>query len=914
MTIFFGLEFDDQVYPSATEQPTTVYLGPKRLLQWLETQFGLVGYANNNDYLRVEQYRQAIVLHLKETPTPFYKKSFEADPFGTATTLLAWRDELVCLSTYDAEEKKWISFFQFPKKNSPIRLQVLWEIDVFFKQKQNYLSFGYADRVAQVMDYLQKYPIENVEISFNEPVELLPNYIQLLLEKLDKKSFNALKNKAHLSPTLSASDLGKFQAALQGTKGEQLVTADGSLLLLHSKRETDAAAFLAKILAQNRDFKPVCFIPEKSLTLDQALVQEGLPSMGLSSSSSARPILQLLKLVTTFLWNPIDPYKILEFVSMQVKPLENRLAAAIAQQIAQRPGLQGEGWQTMMRIYFEELDERIANETTQLKRADVEAQYAFWFDRRRYDMGRPAPKAPMIEIFEYLGKWAHQKYSDDTNKLSSLLVLAEQADRVRELLEILPESYLSQLELERVVRTIYEPSPVVFEATAVQHLPYIHRNSALAVPTENLLWWNFTGGETSHFFSPWYKEEITFLAQKGIVLDTPVQKNQRQLWQRIQPVLQTTQRLILVEPRWIEGEEQEEHPLMGDLRATFDKQLSKIAFDLDCTADRERLETFFSTPLYNVHPAKGLAHAPAFLNFDKKDLDVRDRESLTSLENLVYFPYQWLFRYKSKLNNSAILSVAKDKTLMGNLAHRCFELMFRQDVSAWRKADIDDWLQRNFRPLLLREGATLMMYGKETEREMFLNRLRYAAWSLISMIQRNGWRIKASEQVLEGTFCDTPIKGIADLVLERHDKLAIVDLKWSGGTYRQNLLRNEEDLQLVLYSNLVTKGQGWATTAYFIIESGRMIARTTEAFAEAMPVSPTVSTDEVQTRIFERMKASYLWRKNQLAEGFLEIRTLRTKLALEDIYFKQQTNMDGLLEMKDEPLYDDYAVLIGNLE
>jgi hypothetical protein len=143
MRLFFGLEFDDQVYPSATEQTTTIYLGPKRLLQWLETQLGLVGYANNNDYLRVEQYRQAIVLHLKDVPAPFYKKSFEADPFGTATTLLAWRDELLCLSTYDETEQKSNSFFHFPKKNIPTRLEALWEIEVFFKQKQNYLSFGW---------------------------------------------------------------------------------------------------------------------------------------------------------------------------------------------------------------------------------------------------------------------------------------------------------------------------------------------------------------------------------------------------------------------------------------------------------------------------------------------------------------------------------------------------------------------------------------------------------------------------------------------------------------------------------------------------------------------------------------------------------------------------------------------------
>ena len=85
---------------------------------------------------------------------------------------------------------------------------------------------------------------------------------------------------------------------------------------------------------------------------------------------------------------------------------------------------------------------------------DAQKQYDFWFERRRYPLDGAAPKREVIQIYQFLHNWAQKTYAD--NKNSTLLVLAEQARRIVELLEALPEQRLGFLELERIVRTIYE--------------------------------------------------------------------------------------------------------------------------------------------------------------------------------------------------------------------------------------------------------------------------------------------------------------------------------------------------------------------------------------------------------------------------------------------------------------------------
>ena len=126
-------------------------------------------------------------------------------------------------------------------------------------------------------------------------------------------------------------------------------------------------------------------------------------------------------------------------------------------------------------------------------------------------------------------------------------------------------------------------------------------------------------------------------------------------------------------------------------------------------------------------------------------MDARAEETFTSLDALFYYPYQWVFRHKVRLHKSSILSVVNDNALLGNLAHRFIELLLKEDILLWQKDQVEDWIDQKAPRLFAREAATLLMYGREPERLAFLNTIKYAAWSLVSSIQQNGWKVKGTE-------------------------------------------------------------------------------------------------------------------------------------------------------------------------
>ncbi|MBX2929231.1 MAG: PD-(D/E)XK nuclease family protein [Saprospiraceae bacterium] len=913
MLLYFGLALEDD--PWRMEAPPwggIFYVGPQGLLNVLEAHTGLAGAQPLDEYLRIEQYRQLLKEHLEQAPEAFFAESFHADPLATATALLEYRDELL-LAGWDFSDAE----------NMPARLDTIARIERRLHEgRLNGKPFapGFADRFAAVSGVLPARPHPVKEIRVVEPPELLPAYFRRLFAALSE-SGTAIVWLPQMHPSEADTDLAHFQRAaeLRSAKPDSDVErnsarqlrGDGSLLLLRARRDCDLAAWTAALARRNQQFRPVCLIADRSRALDAALMQEGLPGLGLLSASQARPTLQVLKLAPVFLWNPVDPFKIMEFVSLAVKPLEDGLAAAIAESLAQTPGLHGEGWRIAVARYFDELDHRAAREPG-LDPAKVRRQYRFWFERKRYDASRAVPKAEAVEIYRHIEQWAKEALNDNASPGSALAALKEQAGRIVELLEVLPEAQLGYLELERIVRTIYQPAPLQLSPREQGHLPFVTRPGALINPAEELLWWNFIQKEPDHFFSRWYKPELDWLASKGLYLEGPAQQNDRLLWQRRRPVLAAQKRLVLLLPQTTDGEDAPPHPLFGDLSAAF-SNLDRITFNVDSGVGRAHWGAFFDLPETVTLERRQLGRPRPFLHLHlHRQLEAREKETFTSLETLLYYPYQWVFRHKIKLVKSSILSLVKDEALMGNLAHRFFERLFEQDTAQWTRQDLDRWVEQESETLLAREGAVLLLYGREPERIGFLNRVKQSAWSLMHLIRQNGWEVESTEQPIEGAFEGTALHGRADLVLKRGDERAVLDLKWRGIGYREDSIRNEADLQLVLYSKLTSGDGAWAHTAFFIMEKARLLARNNEAFKEIAPIRPGSDHTEINERILLRMQQTYRWRIEQLRQGNIEVRCKQTQAELEELYAGQLLD---LLEMKGEDArYDDYRVLINLVE
>jgi ATP-dependent helicase/nuclease subunit B len=924
LNLYFGLHFDSGTQPHPQMQTGHVYLGSRQLLRWFETQLGLDGHPERVEHIRVEQYRQALSRYQKGNPSVFYAKSFFADQLATAENLLARRDELLAAG-WGMDKMHTL----YSDANAPIRLKVLADIEAKYLTDELGKTKLVADQTERFEAVLQALATKNAlpidTFWVNEPIQFLPPPYKRLFDVLRSKNI-AVKQleitkldapKSDLfSESEAASDLNIFKDFVENKLergNKQKLKADGSLIILESTNDIEAAAFVSKILSKNQDFIPTFIIPDSSRTLDDALIHNGLPSFGLLSTSNGRPTLQLLKLVTTFLWRPLDPHKILEFVTMPSKPLDDELASIIANAIAQRPGVGSDLWLATINGYFDKLNEKAVADPT-INVGKIKHQFKFWFDRQTYDIAKSAPKDEITSVFRFLKDWANDAF-DASSKTqrpnTSLVVLKEQARRIEEYLDELPksESFLTFLELERIIRTIYEPTPVQPRLAEKGHYPFVAHGDCLLAETESLVWWNWSQAEAVNFFSRWYTVETDFLKKQGVVLQTPQDENALMLWSRIQPIVRASKRLCLVFPKKSNGQSVMEHPLFSHLHACFG-DLESILVKTDVYTEGSLfIEKFFKTPQNVSLKFHKLGKVSPQIDVHSKLLTSREYETLTSLESLFYYPHQWVFRHKARLSKSPILSIVKENTLKGNLAHRFFELVLKEDFSAWGRPDVEKWVDDKQKRLMRLEAAPLLMYGYEPERAQFVRQVKNAIWSLIEQIQINNWTVKATEMDLNGKFSETPVKGKADVVLARNNELCVLDLKWGGRNYREQLIKNGEDLQLVMYSRLLTEDEDWAHTAYFIIEKAHLLARNTHAFKDLKPLAAEDDAFQINQNIYQKMIKTYEWRLAQVQNGKVEIRTATTEKQLEDLYGMEL--LDVLEMKKTEARFDDYRTLIG---
>ncbi len=424
---------------------------------------------------------------------------------------------------------------------------------------------------------------------------------------------------------------------------------------------------------------------------------------------------------------------------------------------------------------------------------------------------------------------------------------------------------------------------------------------------DQLVWWNFVDQESDLFFPKWHREEVEYLVHRKVKVELPLEQNRRLNWERKWPVSQVAQQLVFCWPERLKGGDTVPHPLVGNLKASFENpeaviwKTEEIQLDSFPFPELKPPNQFF-LPLKEWEKPKALLRLPSEMTFVPPE-----QASPSSLESLLYYPHKWFFKYYLGINKSPILSIVEENKLLGNLAHRFIESVLEEESDLINQEIIHQKIDAVEKALLPSEGAVLLMYGREPERINFLNTIKFSAWKLVNLLKENNWSVYGKEYAMEGLGIGLNLKGRADLVLIRGAEKAVVDLKWRGATFRKNMIKNEEDIQLLLYAQLLKDSDIWPHTAFFIIQNAQMLARDNRAFKQIESLNQKETNDEVYQRLYEVIQRTYHWRINQLKNGQLEIRTEFTSKELEVIYGEELLDV---LEMKQEgAAFDEYKVL-----
>ena len=149
------------------------------------------------------------------------------------------------------------------------------------------------------------------------------------------------------------SDLNKLQRALldldenNGTKpGKVKLSRDGSVIVLIARSKEVSARLVAEHLLSNRQkTNPVVLTGNSGMRLDEALEGVDEARCGFENASNWRPVLQIMPLALNLIWEPLDPYLLLQFLNHPVGPMPKRFRARLAASVLEAPGIGGRSWQ-----------------------------------------------------------------------------------------------------------------------------------------------------------------------------------------------------------------------------------------------------------------------------------------------------------------------------------------------------------------------------------------------------------------------------------------------------------------------------------------------------------------------------------------------------------------------------------------
>jgi hypothetical protein len=288
----------------------------------------------------------------------------------------------------------------------------------------------------------------------------------------------------------------------------------------------------------------------------------------------------------------------------------------------------------------------------------------------------------------------------------------------------------------------------------------------------------------------------------------------------------------------------------------------------------------------------------------------RETESYSSLNKLVYYPHEWVLDYAARLRLGRAADLASGNLLYGRLAHRLFENFFTAHPN-WPRLNeqaIRAWLEARLPVLIAQEGALLCEPGMGVEHERVTAVLDSAFTRLLEHLRRAGIERAAAEQETDAAFDDVKLHGAIDLVLnDRKGREIVLDVKWSSEAYRGDELTENRYLQLATYAYMRKHAAGaktWPYHAYFIVTTGNVLANDSTVFPDAAVFAP--ADDEGIAAIWARLRATYLWRRAQIAAGRVEVNAAGTE---PDLWSAPPA--DALITNVDPDKFDDYTWLTG---
>ncbi len=877
------------------------------LLTILETRLGLSGLPIH-PVKRIDEYMQRISQIDHESA--WFHKSFSVDPWSTARQLLEWRDELI--------ENGWQG--KIETTASP-RLNALADLENVGLP----LSVGRSDRLREVIRRLEqnlKVPIGSIELI--EPVDILPPVWQDLLKKLQNQgTYIHIRQEDGREQT---GNLACTQAGLRGTvDNKTLSPQDDSLILLQADNEWEAAEHLALWLASQPEANNLVTIICGSDTnvLDQALRRHGLPRLGRSEASRWREIQQVLPLMLSNAWKPVDIRLLVELLSLTESPLPRWVCRTLLNAINKEPGVGGQAWnnalETIEAQRKEKLEAKQDPQQEEKAKAYVKAINSLLVEER-YDPNDGIPEENLRKRCQKVIEWLSWKLGDDP-------MLVEVVGHARQLQELsVGKGQIARITLERMLDTIIGAGSYA-DDSCEEAAPWqvVDHPGQIVDPCGEIIWWGFNDPMIK---SPtyWTDHERSDLWAAGVQIEeSPAfRRREASAWQ--QGVMHAENRFIAIYIAQLDGAEVFHHPFWDTIcyaAARAGNSLSEEEVQTclmreckkyDCLQEWEfagRKQTL--RDVLEEKPAEYIASHTVSPSVIKAPAQL----SYSQIGTMIACPLKWAMQYHAGLRLSESQTIPSSNQMLGTLCHRIVEILY-SDGRQWNMNDAAWETGRLYDDLIPSMASELLLEGNAIENLRCRAGIIEAVRQLVESINRLKLTVEKTEAPLQAKINDIPVIGYADLLLRDADGHSLIlDLKWSYSSkyYRQEVEAGNA-LQLAVYAWMLRTAEPTQDihSGYFMLAQGQLISDSSWLAGEAIASPRTLE------EVWDMAVAALNNDLQQLGDGSIEARGVKELLAQNEYgksaekineMFQEQCLAKGMLYRKPQCGYCDYSRLCG---
>lgn len=830
LKIILGYWLDSATYPDALGEKEaevgTVVTGFNGLIGILETQLGLTA-PKASDNIRIAEWQELI--RKQDTGNQPFSNSFATDPWNTAKELLRRRDELI-IAGWDPTVHT----------GGSIWLETLARLEL----SDHKMTGGLPDRVRALVKKLQdqvQLNIESVTI-VDEEESLWDPWCNQLIDLLKYQGMQVEKEQAHvqsITRETRGTDLDLMQSVMAGEKLAGEAQGDGSLLLVRSEQEWEAADFLISWLQVHGMENTVLIKGEGSSFLDELLHRRGVPGAGVDTTSKWRAVLQVLPLTIDTYWDPVRVDRMMELLTIPTSPIPGKIRYRLATVLASNPGIGGPQWMKAIDEGMQDYEEAWIQEgcdKTEVKkrRKNIVENLDLWVLHEYFNPNDGIPFEKLAHICQKVSQWLATKYHTTNDYM--YLQASKVAQEFLEGVKTLGVSNVTHLQVARILDSVLgegEKLDSYRQEATKWHV--VDHPGQIWGQTDTILWWGFHKSMEGPSIRTWTKSERSWLKNHGVTLSGEDVRRRREAasWQRA--ALLANRRLILIAPAKVKGEEYPIHPLWDEIRYAVARDsgtVNKISFEASELRKQEH-SVLFGTVFERTALSKHIIPAP-IRNWKVPENAVlpRAEESATSFEGLISCPVKWTFRYAANVKPGTILSLPNESLMLGNLGHVLLETLLTEK-SNWQEEEVrirvgelfDEWTPKLAAPLLEPHNGILR---NETR-----YKLQNSLQQFFKVLNEAGIQIKHTELELQKNWHEgVEFKGRLDLVGETATgKKILFDSKWSKRpvSYKERL--ENLSVQLTLYHWLLTEHEDEnLPVAYFMLRTGHFYSVPHEEF------------------------------------------------------------------------------------